>query len=110
MAVVIEHGTFGSRAAAPIARDIVTYLYDPQAAIDTLHRLETEWNGTPQQRMQRRYAEYAAAAGVTLPPELPANLVPTTSPVDAESFRPVPSRTPAAQPTTAPTDAPRDGR
>lgn len=106
MAVVIEHGTFGSRAAAPIARDIITYLYDPQSAIDTLHRLETEWNGTPQQRMQRRYAEYAAAAGVTLPPELPANLVPTTSPVDAESFRPVPTRTPAAQPTTAPTDAP----
>ncbi|MFD2579163.1 penicillin-binding transpeptidase domain-containing protein [Novosphingobium colocasiae] len=34
MAVVIEHGTFGARAAAPIAKDVMTFLFDPAKAWD----------------------------------------------------------------------------
>ncbi len=73
MAVVIEHGTFGARAAAPVARDTYTYLFDPVTAIENLHRMEAEWGGKPQERMARRYAAYAAAAGVQVPaaPPLP---------------------------------------
>jgi penicillin-binding protein 2 len=67
MSVVVEHGTFGARAAAPIARDVMTYLFDPATAIDTLHALEKQWGGTPSERMQAKYRAYAAQYGTTAP-------------------------------------------
>ncbi|MFM5883908.1 MAG: penicillin-binding protein 2, partial [Novosphingobium sp.] len=67
MAVVVEHGTFGARAAAPIARDVMTFLFDPAAALDTLHTLEKQWGGTPTQRMQAKYRAYAAQYGSSAP-------------------------------------------
>ena len=67
MAVVVEHGTFGARAAAPIARDVMTFLFDPAKAIDTLHALEKQWGGTPAQRMQAKYRSFAAQYGTTAP-------------------------------------------
>ena len=69
-AVVIEHGG-GSGAAYPIARDVMTFLFDPQKGMDALRALEEEWGGTAQQRLQRRYEEYARAAGETIPPSAP---------------------------------------
>ena len=69
-AVVIEHGG-GSSAAYPIARDVMTFLFDPQKGMDALRALEKEWGGTAQERLQRRYAEYARAAGETIPPSAP---------------------------------------
>ena len=69
-AVVIEHGG-GSGAAYPIARDVMTFLFDPQKGMDALRALEKEWGGTAQQRLQRRYEEYARAAGETIPPSAP---------------------------------------
>lgn len=68
-AVVIEHGG-GSGAAYPIARDVMTFLFDPQKGMDALRALEAQWGGTARQRMERKYAAYAAAAGadVTPPP------------------------------------------
>jgi len=65
--VVIEHGG-GSGSAYPIARDVMTFLFDPQKGLDALHRLEEQWGGTAQARLDRAYAEYAQAAGVDLPP------------------------------------------
>ncbi len=65
-AVVIEHGG-GSGSAYPVARDVMTFLYDPQKGLDALHHLEEQWGGTAQQRLIARYAEYAEAAGVDLP-------------------------------------------
>jgi penicillin-binding protein 2 len=65
-AVVIEHGG-GSGSAYPVARDVMTFLFDPLKGLDALHRLEEQWGGTAQQRLAARYAEYAAAAGVDLP-------------------------------------------
>ncbi|MFC0589286.1 penicillin-binding protein 2 [Novosphingobium aquiterrae] len=67
MAVVVEHGTFGARAAAPIARDVMTFLFDPAAALDTLHTLEKQWGGTPAQRMQAKYRAFAAQYGSSAP-------------------------------------------
>lgn len=67
MAVVVEHGTFGARAAAPIARDVMTFLFDPAKAIDTLHALEKQWGGTPAERMRAKYRAFAAQYGTTAP-------------------------------------------
>ena len=61
-AVVIEHGG-GSGAAYPIARDVMTFLFDPAKGMEALHALEKQWGGTAQQRLQAKYNAYAAAAG-----------------------------------------------
>lgn len=55
--VVIDHGMGGSRAAAPVAKDVLTYLFDQQQATETLARLEQGWGGDIKTRM----AGYAAA-------------------------------------------------
>lgn len=59
-AVVIEHGIGGSAVAAPIARDCLTWLYDPAKAMKTLEALETEWGGDIQTRMEAKAARRAA--------------------------------------------------
>ncbi|WP_380879903.1 penicillin-binding protein 2 [Sphingomonas sp. DBB INV C78] len=59
-AVVIEHGIGGSAVAAPIARDVLTYLYDPAKALDTLAKMEEGWGGNIETRMARDAAEWAA--------------------------------------------------
>ena len=72
--VVIEHGVGGARAAAPIAKDVFTFLYDREQALGTLATLEAGWGGTPRDRLARRYASIQAAAGrVTALPTPPAD-------------------------------------
>jgi penicillin-binding protein 2 len=84
-AVVIEHGVGGSRSAAPVAKDVLTYLFDPQKGLDALHALETSWGGTAQERLAANYAQYAsAAAGVRVAPVPPASITGLRR-VDAES-------------------------
>ena len=65
--MVVEHGTFGARAAAPIARDVLTYLFDPAKAWDGLLAMEKEWGGTPSERMAAKYQAYAAQYGTSAP-------------------------------------------
>lgn len=65
-AVVIEHGG-GSGAAYPIARDVMTFMFDPAKGMDALRTLEEQWGGTAQQRLERRYAAYASERGETVP-------------------------------------------
>ena len=67
MAVVVEHGTFGARAAAPIAKDVMTFLFDPAKAMDVLLSLEKGWGGTPSQRMAAKYNTFAAQYGTSAP-------------------------------------------
>jgi len=95
-AVVIEHGG-GSGSAYPVARDVMTFLFDPAKALDALHTLESQWGGTAQERMAANYARFAAAAGVDLPPA-PADPVAVAREVDAEARA-------AAQPAAAATAA-----
>jgi len=69
--VVVEHGG-GSGAAYPIARDVLTYVFDKQKGMDILTELEKKWGGTPQERLDARYRTYAAQYGVgapAVPPE-----------------------------------------
>lgn len=58
--VVIEHGLGGARAAAPVAKDVLTYLFDQTKAMDTLIEMEKTWGGDIKTRMARQ-AEGAAA-------------------------------------------------
>ena len=95
-AVVIEHGG-GSGSAYPIARDVMTFLFDPAKALDALHGFEKQWGGTAQQRLEQSYAAYAAAAGVDLPPAPPP--IQLAAEVDAEA------RAAIAEPDTPVTDA-----
>ena len=64
-AVVIEHGG-GSGAAYPIARDVMTFMFDPAKGLEALNSLERQWGGTAQQRLEARYAAYAAERGETV--------------------------------------------
>ncbi len=62
-AVVIEHGLGGARAAAPVAKDVLTYLFDKDKAMEALLPLEQSWGGNIAERMQRRAEAWAAANG-----------------------------------------------
>jgi penicillin-binding protein 2 len=68
-AVVIDHGMGGSRAAAPVAKDVLTYLFDRPKAMEALLELEKGWGGTIAERMERNanafLARKAAENGAT---------------------------------------------
>ena len=63
--VVIEHGLGGARAAAPVAKDVLTHLFDPPAAAKRLAELEAGWGGTLAERMARRASAIEAASRAT---------------------------------------------
>ena len=69
-AVVIEHGMGGSRAAAPVAKDFMTFLFDREKAMEALTTFEAGWGGTIKERMDRDYAAWKAGA-LKPDPELP---------------------------------------
>jgi penicillin-binding protein 2 len=56
--VVIEHGLGGARAAAPIAKDVLTFLYDKEQAMKSLEAFEAGWGGNIEQRMAAKYAAF----------------------------------------------------
>ncbi len=64
-AVVIEHGLGGARAAAPVAKDVLTFLFDRQLALKNLNALEQQWGGTLAERTARRASAVQAAAEAT---------------------------------------------
>lgn len=110
-AVVIEHGG-GSGAAYPIARDVMTFLLDPAKGLEALSALEAQWGGTAQERLERRYAAYAAERGATVrrPPrrdedifdrvEAEARAAATqTEAIATEVIAPRPEANPSAAPT-----------
>ncbi len=94
-AVVIEHGMGGSRAAAPVAKDMFTFLYDREQALATLASLEQGWGGTMRDRLDRRYNALRAAAGD------PAAAAPAAPPADGTATASVGGSPSAASPTTA---------
>ena len=60
--VIIEHGLGGARAAAPVAKDVLTFLFDKAKALESLAALEQQWGGTLAERTARRAATIKAAA------------------------------------------------
>jgi penicillin-binding protein 2 len=67
MAVLVEHGGFGASAAAPIARDVMTFLFDPAKAWASLLEMEKTWGGTPAERMAAKYRAYVEKYGSSAP-------------------------------------------
>lgn len=63
--IIIEHGMGGSRAAAPVAKDIFTFLYDREKAMEALEGFEAGWGGNIKDRMARDYAAWKAGASMT---------------------------------------------
>jgi penicillin-binding protein 2 len=59
--VVIEHGMGGSRAAAPVAKDVLTFLFDKPKALEALAALEEQWGGTLAERTEARARRWLAA-------------------------------------------------
>ena len=108
-AVVIEHGG-GSGAAYPVARDVMTYLFDPAKAMEVLLEMEKGWGGTPQQRMAAKYNVYATKYGVSAPKvgEAAENAVddgggaPPAQPIVSTAASPAPEPTADVTPTPAP--------
>ncbi|WP_439547300.1 penicillin-binding protein 2 [Sandarakinorhabdus sp.] len=55
--VILEHGIAGGRYAAPIARDVLTYLFEPERALAVLPPIEAD---AARRRAERAVAETAA--------------------------------------------------
>ncbi|KTE08955.1 penicillin-binding protein 2 [Sphingopyxis sp. H115] len=70
-AVVIEHGMGGSRAAAPVAKDFMTFLFDREKAMEALTTFEAGWGGTIKERMDRDYAAWKSGAASDPDPGVP---------------------------------------
>ena len=118
-AVMLEHSG-GSKAAMPVARDIMTYLFDKQVASDALKKLEAGWGGTPQERMASKYRQYEAEYGVSAPKvatdddavEQASSAAPPPQPIQSDAASPAPE--PAAEtpdpiaPADTPSPAPSD--
>ena len=103
MSVVVEHGTQGARAAAPIARDVMTFLFDPGKAMEVLTEMETGWGGTPQQRMATKFRSYEAKYGTTAPkPADDAGVAAEQAREDRAGTPPQPAQTSAAAPAPEP--------
>jgi penicillin-binding protein 2 len=104
-AVVVQHGG-GSGAAYPIARDVMTFLFDPAKALDVLHGMESGWGGTPTQRMNARYQRYVAQYGGSAPkPVDEEGVVAAEQRGEASGPAPQAAQTDAAAPAPEP-DAP----
>ncbi len=101
-AVVVEHGG-GSSAAYPIARDVMTFLFDPAKAMDVLTEMEAGWGGTPQQRMAARFRSFETKFGTSAPKPADDNAVAAADQADRaanEAAQPV--ATAAASPAPEP--------
>jgi penicillin-binding protein 2 len=62
--VVIEHGLGGARAAAPVAKDVLTFLFDKQKAFEALAGFEEQWGGTIAERMEAEARRWDSEHGV----------------------------------------------
>ena len=66
--VVIEHGLGGARAGAPVAKDVLTFLFDREQAMKRLHALEAGWGGDIATRQAAKAAAWRAARAAPAPP------------------------------------------
>ncbi len=59
--------------AAPIAGDVITYLYDRDKAMAKLAALEAEWGGTPIERLEKQMRAFRIAKGIEQAPPAAAD-------------------------------------
>ena len=65
ISVIVEHGNHGNTTAAPIARDVLTYLFEPARALATLAPIEATYQA--KKRAALAAAEAAATAAASGP-------------------------------------------
>ncbi len=79
MSVLVEHGGHGGVVCAPIARDVMTYLFEPAAALASLQTVEgdrrqralaEQWRRDAAERAAEAAAD-AAAKAAAAPPTVP---------------------------------------
>ena len=66
--VVVEHGLGGARAGAPVAKDVLTWLFDRDQATKRLAALETGWGGDIATRMAAKSEAWRIAQAAPAPP------------------------------------------
>ena len=103
--VVIEHGLGGARAAAPVAKDVLTWLFDKPKALESLARFETSWGGDIRTRMAAKAEAFRAAE---LNPAPAATATPAPGATPTASATPGAAATPAPAPTPAPSATPAE--
>lgn len=105
-AVVIEHGG-GSGSAYPIARDVMTFLFDPAKGMEALTALEAGWGGTAMERMAKKYAAAEQLYGSSAPkPADDAAVERAVEAVERPEPAPTAPQTAAASPAPEPVSAP----
>ena len=65
--VIVEHGISGSGAAAPIASDVLLYLFDKDKALAKLEALESGWGGGIAVRADAKMAAFKARSADPVP-------------------------------------------
>lgn len=85
MAVVLEHNGHVSKPldAAPISKDVMTWMFDRAAAERSLAALEPDWGGDIATRMAAKAAAYRRAADSPPPIAAAATEIDATAPTDA---------------------------
>ena len=68
VSVIIEHGIAGGRYAAPIARDVLTFLFEPEKALKLLEPIEAKTRA--ERAARERLAAAAAEVAVPQAPQL----------------------------------------
>ena len=76
VSVIVEHGSHGGTAAAPIARDVLTYIFEPERALATLEPLERAFAA----KRAAAAAATEAAAYAAAHPELVVAVAPDAAP------------------------------
>jgi penicillin-binding protein 2 len=76
ISVVVEHGMGGSKAAAPIARDLMTWIFDRPQAEQALAKLSAEREQSRGNAERRAAAAAAAASEAAAAAALPPGTVP----------------------------------
>ncbi len=97
--IILEHAGHGA-AAAQIARDAYTYLYDKQRAFDTLAKLQPGWGGDIATRMTKERADWATAHA-TQPAQLPPDAGDLSAQANAATPPDVSASTAVAPPSEA---------
>lgn len=83
-AVVIDHGVGGSRAAAPVASDVLLWLYDREQAMKKLETLEEGWGGDIATRMAAKAERWRLAQQQPAPDALAAAAVTPAAPAGTD--------------------------
>ena len=72
VSVIIEHGIAGGKYAAPIARDVLTFLFEPERALKALGPIEAKMRAQREARERAAALESRATAAVAATEMMPS--------------------------------------